>query len=306
MQGYGYSKATLKFRMESFVEHLEFLKRKAAGLRIDLVKMLHHAGSGHLGGSLSVMEILVALYYGRLQERRVLFYDASKPGSQEQDYFVLSKGHACAALYTVLADCGFYPKDELMHYRQVGSMLQAYPVKKIPGIALSTGTPAYGAGGAVGLALALKMDKSPNRVVCLAGDGELQEGQLWESVMLAAQYKLDNLTLIVDWNGLQMDGAVRSVVGIEPIADKFESFGWKIVMVADGHSFEDLLIGMEKAYETQRRPTALIARTVKGKGVAFAENKPFYHAEVLSDEELDEALPALEYELKSLLNQENK
>ncbi len=290
--------------MESFVEHLAELKKKAVELRIALLNTLHTAQSGHLGGSLSVMEILTACYYGRLGERPVMYFDPAKPGSEEQDYFVLSKGHASAALYTVLADLGFFPMDELKHYRQARSLLQAYPVKKIPGVALSTGTPGYGLAAAMGLAMALKMDKRPNRVICLAGDGELQDGQFWEAVLIGSQYKLDNLTLIVDWNGLQMDGSVRSVVGIEPLADKFESFGWKTVPVTNGHNFEDLLVGIEKAYETQRKPTALIARTVKGKGVAFAENKPFYHAEVLSEEEMEEALPVLERELASYESQE--
>jgi transketolase len=147
--------------------------------------------------------------------------------------------------------------------------------------------------------MALKADKKPNRVVCLVGDGELQAGQLWEAALVARQYKLDNLTLIVDWNGLQMDGVVRSVVDIDPIAEKFDAFGWKIVLVTDGHNFEDLLIGIEKAYEVQRRPTVIVARTVKGKGVAFAENKPFYHAEVLSDEEMAVAVPNLEQQLQA-------
>lgn len=285
--------------MESFVDHLRILQKKAVSLRIDLLHTLHHAQSGHLGGSLSVMEILVAFYYGQLPSGPVLNYDANKPGSMEQDYFVLSKGHASAAWYTVLADCGFFLKDELEHYRQIQSMLQAYPVNKIPGVTISTGTPGYGLAASVGLAMALKADKKHNRVVCLVGDGELQAGQLWEAVLVASQYKLDNLTLIVDWNGLQMDGVVRSVVDIDPIAEKFEAFGWKIVLVTDGHNFEDLLIGIEKAYEVQRRPTVIVARTVKGKGVAFAENKPFYHAEVLSDEEMTVAVPNLEQQLQA-------
>ncbi len=290
--------------MESFVEHLGFLRKKALELRIALLHTLHHARSGHLGGSLSIMEILVALYYGKLPGRPVMLFDPQKPGSQDQDYFVLSKGHAGPAWYTVLADLDFIPHDELKHYRQLGGMLQAYPVKKIPGIVLSTGIPAYGLAAAVGLAMALKMDKNTNRVLCLVGDGELQDGQLWEAALLASQHKLDNLTLIVDWNGLQMDGVVRSVVGIEPVSDKFEAFGWKSIPVTSGHNFEDFLIGIEKAYETQRKPSVLICRTIKGKGVIFAENKPYYHAEVLSDEEMEEALPALEHELEELESQE--
>lgn len=283
--------------MESFVEHLRFLEKTALRLRIDLLKMLHNSRSGHLGGSLSVVEILVAAYYGQLPRGPVMRYDPAKPGSEEQDYFVLSKGHASPAWYTVLADLEFFPKDELLGFRQMNSLLQAYPSKKIPGITISSGGPAFGLAAAVGLAISLKADRAPNRVFCLVGDGELQDGQFWEAVLLANHYKLDNLTVMIDSNGLQMDGVVRSVVSIEPIADKFETFGWKSIQVMDGHSFEDVLIGLERGLETQRRPSVLICRTVKGKGVVFAENKASYHAEVLSDQEMSEALPRLEAKL---------
>lgn len=274
------------------------MEKMALRLRIDLLRMLHNSKSGHLGGSLSVIEMMVAVYYGQLPRGPVLKYDPAKPGSEEQDYFVLSKGHASPAWYVTLADLEFFPKDELLGFRQVNSLLQAYPSKKIPGIVLSTGGPAYGLAAAVGLAMSLKADRMHNHVYCLVGDGELQDGQFWEAAMLANQYKLDNLTVLIDWNGLQMDGIVRSVVGIEPIADKLEAFGWKSIPVTDGHNFEDLLIGLERALETQRRPSALVCRTIKGKGVVFAENKSSYHAEVLSDEEMSDALPRLEAQLE--------
>lgn len=283
--------------MESFVDHLNFLEKTALRLRIDLLKMLHNSKSGHLGGSLSVVEMLVAVYYGQLPRGPVMRYDPAKPGSEEQDYFILSKGHASPALYTVLADLEFFQKDELLDFRQINSLLQAYPSKKIPGITVSTGGPAFGLAAAVGLAMSLKADRASNRVVCLVGDGGMQDGQFWEAALLANHYKLDNLTVMVDCNGLQMDGVVRSVVSIEPIADKFETFGWKSIQVTDGHNFEDLLIGLERGLETQRRPSVLICRTIKGKGVVFAENKASYHAEVLSDEEMSEALPRLEAKL---------
>ncbi|MCA9373557.1 transketolase [Candidatus Peregrinibacteria bacterium] len=285
--------------IESFVEHLRFLEKTSVRLRIDLLRMLHNAQSGHLGGSLSVVEMLVALYYGQLPRGQVMRYDPEKPGSEEQDYFVLSKGHASPALYTVLADLEFFNKEELADFRQVNSMLQAYPSKKIPGITLCSGSPAFGFAGAVGLAMALKAERQPWNVFCLVGDGELQDGQFWEAVLLAHHYKLDNLIVLVDYNGLQMDGSLRTTVTVEPIADKFEGFGWKSIHVIDGHNFEDLLIGIERGLEIQRRPTVLICRTVKGKGVAFAEGKASYHAEVLSDQEMSAALPALEAQLKS-------
>lgn len=286
--------------MESFVEHLEYLEEKALKLRIQLLKMLNHVKSGHLGGCLSVIEMLVSVYYGKLPRGKIMTFDPEKPGSEEQDYFVLSKGHASPSWYSVLADCGFFSESELLHFRQANSMLQAYPVNKTPGVVVSSGSPAYGVSSAVGLAMALKMDKKPNHVFCLVGDGELQDGQFWESAMIASQYKLDNLTVMVDLNGLQMDGAVRAVVGVEPVIDKFEAFGWKTTPVNNGHNFEELLLGLERSLETKRRPSVLICRTVKGKGVAFAENKPSYHAEVLSDEEMNEALPILEKRLLEL------
>ncbi len=284
--------------MESFKDHLLFLEKKACQLRVDIIQMLHKAGSGHLGGSLSLVEILVALYYGRLTGGEVMRYDSAKPGWEGQDYLVLSKGHAVPAWYAVLADRGFFDKSELDYFRQINSMLQAYPNKKVPGICVSTGAPGVGLAAAVGLAMALKQDKQSNKVFCIAGDGELQDGQVWESLLCAAQYKLDNLVLIVDYNGLQAEGTVRAVVSVEPIADKFQYFGWKTIPVNDGHDFDELLSGLERSLEVTRKPTVIVAKTVKGKGVPFAENKAFYHAEVLSQQEMSEALPRLMAELE--------
>lgn len=286
--------------MESFQDHLLFLQKLSIQLRIELLEMLSRAGSGHLGGSLSAMDILILLYFGSLPSGSLMRYDEKKPGWEGQDYFVLSKAHAAPALYVVLANAGFFQKEELHHLRQVNSLLQAYPSMKIPGVPISSGSTAHGLSAAVGLALALKMDRQPNRVYCLVGDGELQDGQIWEAAMMAARHNLDNLTLIVDWNDLQMDGTVRSVVPVDPIADKFQSFGWKTVPVYEGHNFEELFAGIEKALETQRRPSVVVAKTVKGKGVVFAENKASYHAEVLSEQEMAEALPALRTQLLAL------
>lgn len=283
--------------MESFKDYLEFLKKKAVETRIDVLESLHCAQSGHLGGSLSAVEILLTHYYGQLPEGPLMKYDPEIPGWDGQDYFVLSKGHAAPAWYAVLADLGFFPKEELKHLRQLNGLLQAYPTKKVPGIVLCSAGPGHGFSAAVGLAMSLKMDRLPNRVYCIVGDGELQEGSIWEAAMTAAQYKLDNLILTVDYNDLQMDGTVRSILGVEPIADKFQAFGWKTVPVRDGHDFEELLIGYERAMEGVRRPGVVIAKTVKGKGVEFAENKAYYHAEVLSEQELAEALPKLKNQL---------
>jgi transketolase len=200
----------------------------------------------------------------------------------------------------VLADLGFFPKEELKHLRQLSSLLQAYPTKKVPGVVVCSAGPGHGFSAAVGLAMSLKMDKMKNRVFCMAGDGELQEGQIWEAAMTAAQHKLDNLILTVDYNDLQMDGTVRSIMGVEPIADKFQAFGWKTIPVRDGHDYEELLLAYERSLEGVRRPSVVIAKTVKGKGIEFAENKAYYHAEVLSDQEMAEALPRLKVELAAM------
>ncbi len=289
--------------METFQEHISYLQKAAAKFRIDLVEMLHKAQSGHLGGSLSVVEMLVVLYYGQLPGGSVMNYDIEKPGWEGQDYMVLSKAHAAPAWYTVLGNAGFFDTQEFQYFRQLNALLQAYPTKKIPGVMIGGAGSGSGLAAAVGLAMALKMDKQPNRVFCVVGDGELQQGRVWEAALVAAHHKLDNLTLLVDYNGLQMDGSIRGIIGIDPLIDKFESFGWKAIPVTDGHNVEELLVAMEKALETQRKPSVLIARTIKGKGIPFVENKSSYHAEVLSDEEMAEALPRLQQDFTNLLPQ---
>lgn len=288
--------------IKSFQDYLRFLTDMSLRLRIDVLEMLNNAGSGHVGGSLSAIDMIIALYYGELQSGPVINCDPEKPGWEDQDYFVLSKAHAAPALYAVLAEKGFFPKEELKHFRQLNSMLQAYPVRKIPGIAVDSATPAHGLSAALGLAMSLKMDKRENRVFCMVGDGELQDGQIWECALVAAQFRLDNLVLIVDHNDLQMDGLVRGVVAVDPIADKFQSFGWKTIPVRDGHDYEELIFAYERALENQRRPSVVIAKTVKGKGVVFAENKAYYHAEVFSDQEMCEAVPKLKAEIMKLNN----
>ncbi len=286
--------------IESFRDHLKFLRKKSLELRIELLKATNKAQFGHTGSSLSAVDILVTLYYGKFHDRPVMQFDPQKPGWDGQDYFVLSKGHACPALYAILADLGFFPKEEMQHLFQMNSLLQGHPVKKIPGIVLNAGSLGHGLSGALGLAMALKADRNSNRVFCLVGDGELQEGQVWEAAMAAAHYKLDNLVLIVDDNGLQIEGPTRAVMSVDPIVDKFESFGWKTVPVWGGHNFEELLSGLERAIEVQRRPAVVVAHTIKGKGVSFAENKSFYHGVPFSDEEMAVAVPALEEELALL------
>ena len=286
--------------MESFRDHLKFLRKKSLELRIELLKMMNKAQFGHTGSSLSAVDILVTLYYGKFHDRPVMQFDSQRPGWDGQDYFVLSKGHACPALYAILADLEFFPLEELKHIFQMNSLLQGHPDKKIPGVTLSAGSLAHGLSGALGLAMALKSERNHNRVFCLVGDGELQEGQVWEAAMAAAHYKLDNLVLIVDDNGLQIEGPTRAVMSVDPIVDKFEAFGWKTVPVRDGHNFEELFSALERAIEVQRRPSVIVAKTVKGKGVNFVENKSSYHGVALSDEEMAVAIPALQQELALL------
>ncbi len=264
------------------------LEKKAASLRIDALTAIHKANSGHTGGSMSCMDILVALYYGG-----VMRFDPKNPGWDKRDFFVMSKGHAAPALYAVLADLGFFPKDELDHLRQTGALLQGHPVVKIPGVEATTGSLGQGISVAVGLAMAIKADREERDVFVLLGDGELQEGQVWEAVMSAAHYRLENLVAIVDWNKLQIDGPCSGVMNVEPIADKFEAFGWKVIPLVSGHDIEELVFALEKAKNIARQPTVIVAPTVKGKGVPFAENKASYHGVALSEAEMREAIPLL-------------
>ncbi len=286
--------------MESFRDHLQFLKQKATQARIDLLEATHKARGGHPGSAMSCADLLTTLYFGKLQGIPVMQFDAKKPGWEGQDYFVLSKGHAAPVLYSILADAGFFEREELDHFKQINSMLQTHPSKKIPGVCLNAGPSGHGFSAAVGLAMALKAERAHNRVFVLVGDGELQEGQIWEGVMTAAHYRLDNLILMVDANGLQLDGTLRAVMNIEPIADKFEAFGWKAIPVRDGHDYEEILSGFERAFDVQRKPSVMIARTVKGKGVSFMENKATYNGVALSAQEMAEAIPMLKAELNKI------
>lgn len=261
------------------------LKKKAAELRMDALRMISKAGSGHTGGSMSAMDILVALYYG--------IGRADQKKEDDKDYVILSKGHGVPAQYAILADLGYFDKDELEHLRQVGAMLQGHPCPKIPGITLATGSLGQGFSAAHGLALSLKLDKKPNQVFAILGDGELQEGIVWETAMSAGHYMSDNLIAIVDNNKLQIDGTNRQIMNVDPIQAKFESFGWRVIQVTDGHDFKQLLPAIERAKKNERQPTCIWCHTVKGKGVPFAENKVEYHGAALSEEELKVAEEAL-------------
>ena len=263
------------------------LAEKARRIRINALKAIHAAKSGHPGGSLSSADILATLYFGELN------IDPKNPKMADRDKFVLSKGHAVPALYAALGERGFYEVNEMMTLRQVGSKFQGHPnMNKVPGIEMSTGSLGQGFSAAVGMAIAGKIDKNPGRVYALTGDGELQEGIVWEAAMQAAHRKLDNLVAIVDLNGLQIDGKVSEVKCVCPADEKFRSFGWNVINV-DGHNFEELTTAFDEAKKCGEVPTAIIAHTHKGKGVSFMEDNAGWHGKAPSDEELAAAIKEL-------------
>lgn len=263
------------------------LAEKARRIRINALKAIHAAKSGHPGGSLSSADILATLYFGELN------IDPKNPKMADRDKFVLSKGHAVPALYAALGERGFYEVSEMMTLRQVGSKFQGHPnMRKVPGIEMSTGSLGQGFSAAVGMAIAGKIDKNPGRVYVLTGDGELQEGIVWEAAMQAAHRKLDNLVAIVDLNGLQIDGKVSDVKCVCPVDEKFRSFGWNVINV-DGHNFEELTTAFDEAKKCGGVPTAIIAHTHKGKGVSFMEDNAGWHGKAPSDEELAAAIEEL-------------
>jgi transketolase len=267
---------------------IKALKEQARRIRIDILKMLHGSGSGHTGGSLSAADILTALYFYKMK------YDPKEPDWEGRDYFILSKGHAAPVLYTTLAHAGFIETSELCTLRKLGSRLQGHPDSKyLPGVEISTGSLGQGLSVACGIALARKLDKATNRVYAVLGDGELQEGQVWEAAMTAAHYKLDNLCILVDNNGLQIDGPVAKVMGVEPITDKWRAFGWDVQDI-DGHDMAQITAALDKAETVKGRPTAIVCRTVKGKGSKCFEGKVEFHGTTPSKEELETALKELE------------
>lgn len=263
------------------------LAEKARRIRINALKAIHAAKSGHPGGSLSSADILATLYFGELN------IDPKNPKMVDRDKFVLSKGHAVPALYAALGERDFYEVSEMMTLRQVGSKFQGHPnMRKVPGIEMSTGSLGQGFSAAVGMAVAGKIDKNPGRVYVLTGDGELQEGIVWEAAMQASHRKLDNLVAIVDLNGLQIDGKVSDVKCVCPVDEKFRSFGWNVISV-DGHNFEELTTAFKEAKSSKGVPTAIIAHTHKGKGVSFMEDNAGWHGKAPSDEELAAAIEEL-------------
>lgn len=269
------------------------LKRKAIEIRMMLLRLIHQAQTGHTGGSLSNTDILTALYYHTMK------HDPQNPQWEERDRFVASKGHSVESLWAILADLGYFPAEELKTYSAFGTRLIGHPNNKVPGIEMNTGALGHGLPISVGMALAAKRNKQNYRVFCLMGDGEQAEGSIWEGAMAGAHYKLDNLVGIIDRNRLQISGNTEDVMGIEPLGSKWAAFGWHVVEV-DGHDFAQLIDVLDTAPMFPGKPTLVMANTIKGKGVSFAENKVEWHHHVLNDEQLELALTELQSELDAL------
>ncbi len=258
---------------------LNRLKKIAADVRLDILEEVHSANSGHPGGSLSIADIITYLYF---EEMNV---DPKNPKWSERDRLVLSKGHTAPALYAVLAEKGFFPKEDLKTFRHVDSYLQGHPdMKGTPGVDMSSGSLGLGISAACGMALAAKVDGKDYRTYAILGDGETQEGQVWEAAMFAAHYKLDNLCIFVDLNGLQIDGPIAEVMNPAPHDKKFEAFGWNVITI-DGHDFDQIEAALAAAKTVKGKPTAIIATTTKGKGVSFMENQVSWHGAAPNDEQ---------------------
>ena len=269
------------------IDDVEKLKDIARLIRADIIKEVYSAKSGHPGGALSIVDILTVLYFNQMN------INSKEPKNENRDRFVLSKGHASAALYATLAERGFFSVDELENFRKLGSMLQGHPdMKHIPGVDMTTGSLGQGLSVANGMAMMSKLDKKGIRVYAILGDGEIEEGQIWEAAMTASQYRLDNLCVIVDNNNLQIDGELKKVMSSYPIDKKFESFGF-VVFNVDGNNIEELIKVFESAKLIKGKPVAIIAKTIKGKGVSFMENKAEWHGKAPSEEEYKQAIKEL-------------
>ncbi len=263
------------------------LEDQAKQLRRDILTMLSEAGSGHTGSSLSCVELILAIYSHKLR------YNVKDPHWDGRDRFILSKGHGCPTQYAVLSHCGFFSKDKLKTLRKIGTLLQGHPQLGLPGLEASTGSLGQGLSIANGMALSAKLDKKDTRVYCVLGDGETNEGQVWEAAMTAAHNKLDNLCAIIDYNKLQIDGFLCDVKDMLVLEEKWEAFGWNVIEI-DGHDFVQIIESLDSAEKVKDKPTMIIAHTVKGKGVSFIENKAGWHGIAPKPDELENALKELE------------
>ncbi len=269
------------------------LQKTACKVRMGVIEGTFNAKSGHPGGSLSIADTLTYLYFAKMN------IDPENPEMEDRDRLVLSKGHTAPALYAVLAQKGFFSEDELKTLRHPGAMLQGHPCIHTPGIDMSSGSLGQGISAACGMALAGKLDSKAYKVYTILGDGEIEEGQVWEAAMFAAHYGLDNLVAVVDNNGLQIDGPVTEVCSPEPITDKFEAFGWHVITM-DAHDFDDIERAFDEAEKISGKPVAIIQKSIKGKGVSFMENQVSWHGKAPVQEEYDQAMAELNKQLQEL------
>jgi len=266
---------------------IKSLEERAKVIRRHVVRMIAKAGSGHPGSSLSTVDLLVALFYNKLK------HNPQQPAWPDRDRFVMSKGHGCPALYAILAEMGYFSVDKLDTLRQFGSILQGHPcMKTTPGIEISGGSLGQGLSVGLGIALAAKLDKKDYRTYVMLGDGEIEEGQVWEAAMAASHYKADNLCAIIDQNGLQIDGFIHEIMSSHPIPDKWRGFGWHVIEI-DGHDYKAILSAYDEAEKIKGRQTVIVAKTIKGKGVSFMENQVDWHGKVPTKEEAERALAEL-------------
>jgi transketolase len=265
----------------------QYLRKKASEIRRTILEMVYRANSGHIGGSLGATDLVVALYY------QLMLHRPQDPKWSERDRFILSKGHCTPVIYAVLADCGYFPKGDLNRFRRPGSHLQGHPYQpNTPGIEASTGTLGLGLSTGLGMALAAKLRHQSHYYYVLCGDGELQEGQIWEAAMFGNKYKLDNVIAFVDRNYLQTDGYSEDVMPLEPLSSKWKAFGWNTYEI-DGHNFKEIIQAVEEAKHEKGRPTMIIARTIKGRGVSFMENIVSWHGTPPNKEEFERAMQEL-------------
>ena len=263
------------------------LEEKAKQIRRLIIQMLAEAGSGHPGGSLSATDLITVLFFS------VLRHNPKEPLWPDRDRFHMSKGHCCPLWYAVLGESGYFSKDKLLTLRQFGSMLQGHPDRRTPGVDVASGSLGQGLSVGLGMSLAAKMDKKDYRVYVLLGDGESQEGNIWEAAMAAAHYKCDNLCAMLDYNGFQIDGKIKDIMNLEPIVAKWQAFGWHTIEI-DGHNIKEILTAYEEARSTKGSPSIIVAHTIKGKGVSFMENVVDFHGRAPTKEEASKALKELE------------
>jgi len=280
--------------MQYINAQIKQLEDKAKGIRRLIIQMLAEAGSGHPGGSLSATDLITCLYFGRLADASPLMrYNPQDPHWLDRDRFHMSKGHCCPLWYAVLAESGYFPQRELLKLRKFGCFLQGHPDRRTPGVEVASGSLGQGLSVSLGMALAAKIDKKAYRVYCLMGDGETQEGNIWEAAMAAAHYRCDNICAMLDYNGFQIDGRTKDIMNLEPLVDKWQAFGWNTIEI-DGHNMREILSAYLAAMETKNKPTIIIAHTIKGKGVSFMENVVDFHGRAPTRDEEKQALKELE------------